>query len=84
MLYLKVENHVMRAGKSEDFLQCRNSLARKLAVVPQTHVESAEFRQGVVSHRPATIGGAFQGVVVNGDEPGVAGEMQVSFDESGS
>src|SRR5579864_9260490 len=80
-LQFQVENHVVFFRELENFLERRYTLPGELAAEPRAGIQATQVRQGKVVHGPLAIGGAVDGGVVNGDKTGVAGELQIGFDE---
>src|SRR5271154_2309299 len=80
-LELEIKDDIVFFGELEDFVESGYALAGKFAAEPGAGVEFAYFREGHVVDRALSVGSAIDGVVVDGDEAGVAGQLQVGFDE---
>ena len=74
----------MLSGEFENFFERGNALSGEFAAKPGAGVEAAEFGQRQIVDSAATVGGAIYGVVVNGAESRVTGELEIGLDESGT
>ena len=80
----QIEDDVMFFGELENFFERGDALAGKFAAEPGAGVEAAEFGQGEIVNFAFAVCGAVDGVVMDGDEAGVAGELEIGFDEGGA
>jgi len=78
---LKVKDDIVLFGELENFFKGGDALAHELAGKPRAGIEAAEFGESHLVNGALAIGGAFYRLVVQGDEMGVASQVQISFDE---
>ena len=66
---LEIKHHVVLARRIRRYLcECGNALAHKFAVEPQPSIDLAQLLQCEFRDLPAAVGGAVDGVVVDGHE----------------
>jgi len=81
-LEFQIKNDVMLFGEFENLIERRDALAGELTSKPGASVEAAQFEQREIMDFAVAIGGAVNRVVMNGDETGIAGKLQIGLDKS--
>ena len=78
---LQVEDNIVFLGKFENFFESGDTLADEFAGKPSACIKTPDFREGHVLNRAVAAGGTINCLVMDGHEMGVAGKLQVGFDE---
>ena len=68
-------------GKLENFGEGGDALTGVFAAEPGAGIEAAQVGEGHIVHGAFSVGGAIDGFVVDGYQAGVAGQLQIGFDE---
>ena len=79
---LKVENHVVLAGKFQNFGKRGDALAHEFAAEPGAGIEAANFGERHGLDGALAGSGAVDGFVVEGDEVRIASKVKIGLNEA--
>src|SRR5271166_4629963 len=78
---LQVEHNIVFPGEYKNLLERGDALADEFAGEPGAGIKTPDFRKGHMLNRAVAAGGTINCLVMDGHEMGVAGELQIGFDE---